>query len=136
MSEKFSSRWWYGVAATVVLLLLVWIAWAGVRLTTATVPGTDPTQLVPRGVGSLVFLLGTFVTVVATWASAPIFTISLFMDARAIRRSDFDWRPNQYLYGGIGLIHLGALFTVVVYAVTMPVALFYLYRRHQHIGIP
>lgn len=136
MAESRCSRWWYGVVATVALLLLGWIAWGGVRLTTATVPGTDPTQLVPRGAGTLIFLLGTFVTVVATWVSAPIFAISLFMDARAVRRSDFDWQPNQYLYGSIGLIHLGALFTVVVYAVTMPAALFYLYRRHQHIGTP
>jgi hypothetical protein len=136
MTESFSSRWWYGIAATLVLLLLVWVAWAGVRLTTAVVPGTDPSQLVPHGIESLVFLLGTFVSVVATWASAPIFTISLFMDARRVRQSNLDWRPNQYLYGLVGLVHLGALFTVVVYAVTMPVALFYLYRRHQYVGTP
>ncbi|WP_256685574.1 hypothetical protein [Halococcus qingdaonensis] len=136
MTESFSSRWWYGIAATLVLLLLGWIGWAGVRLTTTIVPETDPSQLAPHGIESLVVLLGTFVFVVATWTSAPIFTISLFMDARAVGRGDFEWRPNQYLYGLVGLLHLGALFTVVVYAVTMPVALFYLYRRHRHVGTP
>ncbi|WP_435078183.1 hypothetical protein [Halococcus sp. AFM35] len=136
MTESFSSRWWYGIAATLVLLVFVWVGWAGVRLTTTVVPGTDPGQLVPHGIESLVFLLGTVVFVAATWASGPIFTISLFMDARRVRQSNLDWRPNQYLYGLVGLVHLGALFTVVVYAVTMPAALFYLYRRHRYVGTP
>ena len=136
MTTSFSSRWWYGIATTLVLLLFVWVAWAGVKLTTAVVPGTDPSQLAPQGIESLLFLLGTLVFVVITWASAPIFSISLFMDARVVHRGNLDWQPNQYLYGLIGLLHLGALFTVVVYAVSVPVALFYLYRRHRYVGIP
>lgn len=126
-SQPASSSWWYGVALVPILLGLVWVSWAGLEVTGFSSPGNS---------GAFPFALISIALVITTWVTAPVFALCLFLDARAIRSNSLDWEPNHYLYGIIGFVHLGALFSVVVYALTIPAGLFYLYQRHQYIGIP
>lgn len=62
-----------------------------------------------------------------------VFPLAMYVDARAITESEVsDWRPDPVLYGLVALA--GAVTTTFV--VTVPLALYYLYKRHETVGTP
>ena len=63
-----------------------------------------------------------------------VFPLAMYVDARAISEAaaDDEWRPDPALYGLVALA--GALTTTFV--VTVPLALYYLYKRHEAVGTP
>jgi hypothetical protein len=128
MAESFSSRWWYGIILIVVSPVIYVAQWLVLK---AVVP---PSEDAP-----FQFVTGWLVIFLTWWLSVGavlVFVVCLFMDARAVRSGDLDWKPNQYLYGLVGLPHLIALLVPFAYAISIPIGFFYLYRRHQHVGIP
>lgn len=56
--------------------------------------------------------------------------VALYFDISAINRSGVDWAPNRTLYV------LAATIGIVATVISFVVAVVYLYRRHQHVGIP
>ena len=92
--EQVDSRWWY-VALGVLVLFALYV------------------QLTPPDVSLLSFALSI--------VALLIILFSLFMDIRAIRRSNVSWNPNWVFYV------IGSIFT--------PVFFLYLYRRYRRVGL-
>ncbi|WP_380680238.1 hypothetical protein [Salinigranum sp. GCM10025319] len=65
-------------------------------------------------------------------AVAVGFPLALYVDARAIEAAGGEWRPDPVLWG------LSAVVAVLVtnFVLSVPLALYYLYRRHEAIGTP
>jgi hypothetical protein len=60
------------------------------------------------------------------------FPLGIYVDARAIEEAGGEWRPDPVLWG------LSAVVAVLVtnFVLSVPLALYYLYRRHETIGTP
>lgn len=107
------SRWWYGVVIPPALSILGQIG-------------------LVRGAVWALFVFGSILLV-------PVFALSLFLDARAIARSERNWKPNPFVWGVLGLgplvpLLLGEL-SYLSATVMVPLALLYLYRRNHHVGL-
>lgn len=106
------SRWWYGVVL-------------------------PPALSVLGQFGQVSSALWVVLVIVAIFL-IPLFALSLFLDARAIAKSEQSWNPNPFVWGILGLVPLTPLFLgVLTYlnsALMVPLALLYLYRRNQHVG--
>lgn len=137
-SAGADTRWWYGIALPIGSIVLAWGAWATLHLVSVRQPGTPP-FLAPAGTtgtGSfLASIAATVLFVVLTALSVPVFSLSLFMDSREIRRADDDWAPSPILYGGISLLHLPSLFVPPIQLFTLPAGAWYLYRRWKTVGL-
>lgn len=138
-SERSSnSRWWYGVAFFVGVLVLTWVSYGVVQLVAEPQPGSPPT-LVPTGQGTgLVFLFSILTTaalVVVGSLLAPVYSLCLYLDVRALRQNDNGWKPNQILWGAVGLLHLGIFVFSAVQLLTIPAGAVYLYARHRKVGL-
>ena len=119
----------YALLSTELPLSVVWVSSLGLLF----------------AVAGAVVLLGNF----------PL-AVCLFMDARALRNGDFEWKPNPYAYGILGLSgylatsNLGLSSTKVEvfgftfdwgieirqFAIFLPViaCLFYLFQRYRYVG--
>jgi hypothetical protein len=135
------SRWWYWIAAyPIYSLLAIPLALLGVVLFAsvgaATAPagpmGPDPQVVGPVvfgvvallvGIGAIYALLGLVLTL--------MLPVALYVDANELTESTVDWSPDPILYGLVGLLNfLAAPFVGII------VAIYYLYRRHEHVGTP
>lgn len=118
------SRWWYWVAAApvyfVVSLLLV-----GVAALVASI--TDVRWLFLLVAGTLFVLIS-----IPGLALVFMFPLGLYMDARAVALSRTDWRPDPVLHGVAGLLAVWA----TAFVLSVPLALYYLYKRHRVVGTP
>ncbi|SEO59085.1 hypothetical protein SAMN04487948_103384 [Halogranum amylolyticum] len=130
------SRWWYWIAAvplfalvgTVFGVLFGIVGFVGFFFGVGFDAGmlsVLPFVAVALAV-TLVAAVGGLLTLV--------FPLAMYVDARAITEAaaDYEWRPDPALYGLVALA--GALTTTFV--VTVPLALYYLYRRHETVGTP
>lgn len=117
------SRWWYGVVIPAVLVL---VGAGSARIGFAVgLFGEN---------GSVFALLFTLLTLFLGLLMTPVFAISLYLDTRKIRSADVPWNPNPYLWGVIGLAPLIGL-VLGTFSLMIPLALIYLYRRNQHVGL-
>lgn len=132
------SRWWYWIAAyPVYSLLAVPLAILGLILFTtvgaaATPMGPDSRVVGPLlfvaiallvGIGGIYVLLGLVLTL--------MLPVALYVDASEITASEADWAPDPILYGLVGLLNFLAAPVVGII-----VAIYYLYRRHERVGMP
>lgn len=112
------SRWWYGVVIPPALSLLGQIGQVRSAVWAVLTFGA--------------ILLGAILLV-------PLFGLSLFLDARAIAKSKQNWNPNAFVWMMLGLGPLVPLFlgelTYLNSALMIPLALLYLYRRNQRVGL-
>lgn len=142
-----ASRWWIGVT---IVPLFTALSLLTVRILTPLFQWAINHQAsVPDAVGStlllLYFVAGTISTL-GVFLVPPTLPISLYFDARSIERTDCPWSPNAVYWGGLGLVQLGVWGgpgprigmegREFIYAFTVPLALYYLYLRHQHVGTP
>jgi asparagine N-glycosylation enzyme membrane subunit Stt3 len=75
------------------------------------------------GIGAIYALLGLVLTL--------MLPVALYVDANELTESTVDWSPDPILYGLVGLLNfLAAPFVGII------VAIYYLYRRHEHVGTP
>lgn len=132
------SRWWYWIAAypiysllAIPLALLAVVLFASVGAATAPA-GPDPQVVGPAmfgvvalvvGIGAIYALLGLVLTL--------LLPVALYVDATELTESAVDWSPDPILYGLIGLLNFLAAPVVGII-----VAVYYLYRRHEHVGTP
>ena len=142
MSDSIS-RWWYFIPVYPVclFLLLFHVGDAGGGANRIWVSSLGPLF----AVAGAVVLLGNL----------PL-AICLLMDARAVKSGDFEWKPNPYAYGILGLSgylatsYIGLSSTKVEvfgftldwgiqirqFAIFVPVVacLFYLFQRYRYVG--
>lgn len=130
------SNWWYWIAAVPVYFLLVLGLGVGAAFLFLFAFALDVAGL--AGLGSVV------VTLVATVAFvglglvglvvAVMFPVATYVDARAVERAELggDWNPDPALYALLAL----AAVLVTNFVLSVPFAVYYLYRRHQHLGRP
>lgn len=139
--DVVESRWWYWIAAYPIALLLfvplvAFIAVVGlVAATSVTVvdggpsPGAAPTVIAVIVGAVLVFLILT--VIIVSIALIVLLPIALYMDARAVSEAAVDWQPDPFLYGILGVLQI--FITPVIGVI---IAVYYLYRRHEHVGVP
>lgn len=143
-SERVDSRWWLVVAAAaafwavayVLGALFALIAFLGVfggAFFGSMGPGHGfplPLPFFPGGFGLAALLilplalLGLLVSL--------LLPVALYLDAEAVGRADVGWTPDPVLYAIAGVVGLFAQGLPIQPAV----ALYYLYRRHEHVGEP
>lgn len=128
------SRWWYCVAAVPVYFLVVLVGgaigaglfvFAGL-LDLAGFGGlaSVSTVVLFGGVAALFGLVGMVVAV--------LFPVGMYVDARAIEALDGEWTPDPVLWGLFAVVAV----LVTNFVLSVPLALYYLYRRHGAVGIP
>jgi hypothetical protein len=133
-AASVESNWWYWIAAVPVYLLVTLVggALAAVLFLFAGV-------LDIVGLGGLASL-STFVLFggVATLAGlvgvviALVFPVAMYVDARAVEREGGAWTPDPVLWGLLAVVAV----LVTNFVVSVPLALYYLYRRHEELGTP
>ena len=143
MSEKSpdrssNSRWWYGVAFFIVVFVVVQASYGILHLVSEPQAGSPP-SLVPSGPETGLLFLLSLLSVVATVLIgsllAPLYSLCLYLDARALRQNDSDWIPNRVLWGGVAILHLGSFVFSAVQLITIPAGVAYIYKRHKEIGL-
>lgn len=134
--DAVDSRWWYWIAAylVVAVLFVPFVAVAAFAFLVPTIvvgPGSGPAVGAPIAVAALLFAFLVFVFVVAAFVVSVLLPVALYMDARRVAQADLDWEPDPVVYGALGLLQF-----VVTPLVGLVVALYYLYQRHEHVGVP
>ncbi|MFC6989811.1 hypothetical protein ACFQJD_15895 [Haloplanus sp. GCM10025708] len=120
------SQWWYWIAAVPVFFVLS--MGFGVVFVGSVVLGLFVGE---GGATVLLFVLaGLFA--LAGVALSVLFPLAIYVDAEAVSAADVDWDPDATLYALVALA--GVLLTAFV--VSVPLALYYLYRRHGAVGVP
>lgn len=133
--DPAGSRWWYWVLAVPVyfavvavlgaaVLLFVFLGVLGVGLTGE--PALGGLFVVAVGLGFVLLALPGLLI-------AVLFPVGIYFDADAVSDlEDVDWEPDPVVYGLVAL----AAVLVTNFLLSVPVALYYLYRRHEALGVP
>lgn len=132
--EVVESRRWYWIAAVPVYFVLA----TGVSLFALALIGIAVgLDLVGAGgfagpglVTLLAFGAAVFAAIGVVLAVA--FPIAVYLDARAVGETGYEWDPDAALYGLVAVV--GVIATN--FLVSVPLALYYLYRRHEAVGTP
>jgi|AntDeeMetagen134_2_1112570.scaffolds.fasta_scaffold00156_11 hypothetical protein len=137
-SKSSSSRWWYGVAFFIGIFVVVQASYEILHLVSEPQAGSPP-SLVPYGTETGLLFLFSIVTVAATVllgsTLAPLYSLCLYLDVRALRQNNSDWIPNRMLWGGVATLHLGSFVFSAVQLITIPAGVVYLYKRRKEIGL-
>ncbi len=137
-SSPSDSRWWYGVAFFIGVFAIVQVSYGVLRFVSEPQAGSPP-SLVPSGPETGLLFLFSLLSVAATVLLgsllAPLYSLCLYLDARALRRKEGDWIPNRMLWVGVAILHLGSFVVSAVQLITIPAGVAYLYKRHKEIGL-
>ena len=143
------SRWWYWVAAVPAVFAFWLVAVAWVTVAVALGPLADANPLAQAAEISMVAFVGPFLVLTI------VFPFAVYADATAVIDAAVGWRPPRaavtgaaavgpFVAVGGGLLDLLAdgTFDVPGWAVVLgfllavPVAGYYLLRRHEELGVP
>ncbi|WP_144904424.1 hypothetical protein [Halobellus captivus] len=129
------SRWYYGVALTVATYAVVLVS-APVVLTLIGVQENAAFlyETVPAFAALLPFVL--VLALILGVLLIPVFSLSLYLDARAINESDVGWEPNRTLWTAVGVVHLLNVLIPLVWVFSVPAGGYYLWQRHERVGRP
>ncbi|WP_433628863.1 hypothetical protein [Halomicrococcus sp. NG-SE-24] len=126
------SRWWYVVAATPLVFVVTWILgiwFFGLALFSVGLGGGEPFLFGPFAIVAVFVAL--FVGLLVT-AMLVLFPVAIYLDAEAVNRAGVGWQPDSVLYALVAAISAVATgFTLAI-----PLALYYLWQRHEHVGVP
>ena len=127
------SRWYYGVALTVASFLVVVVA---TPVLVAVMGMPENAQFVYETVPAVgVFLpFAVVFSLIASVILIPVFSLSLFLDARRIRESDVAWSPDQRVWGAVAVVHLCNVFVPLVWLFSVPAGGYYLWLRRRRVG--
>ena len=137
-NKPSNSRWWYGVAFFIVVFVVVQASYGILQLVSEPQAGSPPTLVPSSPEAGLLFLfslLSVAATVLIGGLLAPLYSLCIYLDARALRQKDTDWIPNRVLWGGVAILHLGTFVFSAVQLITIPAGVAYLYKRHKEIGL-
>lgn len=133
-AEPRSSDWWYLVAAVPVVYVVpfVLVAVAVVWLLFAAVgAGVSPDAFaLAGGLGFGLLMVGVLAVGALTVLVTLLLPVALYKDIEAVEHASPEWTPDRDLYV---ILSLAGLFVGGLSAV---VALYYLYQRHAHVGVP
>ncbi|XVH32741.1 hypothetical protein ACNS7O_06045 [Haloferacaceae archaeon DSL9] len=129
------SRWWYWIAAVPVYAVVsaalsIVLAFAfgfGILLDIGGAAGIGTLFAVVMStvLGGSIFVAGAVLAVA--------FPVAIYVDSKAIAADpSIDWDPDAVLY----VILAAATVLTTAFALSVVVALYYLYRRHKTIGVP
>ncbi|WP_129114184.1 hypothetical protein [Halegenticoccus tardaugens] len=128
------SRWWYWIAAVPVYFVLLVVAAVVAFVAFAFGFALDVAGL--GGLASLtnvlLFSVAAFVLALPGLVLAVLFPLAIYVDAKAVARSGSEWSPDAVLYGLVALAGV----IVTNFVVSVPLAVYYLYLRHEHVGTP
>lgn len=133
------SRWWLVVAAAAAFWAVAYAL--GVLFALVAVLGVFGGAFVGGGHGFPVpFLPGAFglaavlivPLVLVGLLVSLLLPVALYLDSEAVGRAGVGWEPDPVLYAIAGVVGLFAQGLPIQPAV----ALYYLYRRHEHVGVP
>lgn len=135
--DAVDSRWWYWIAAyPIVLFLFIPVMMFGVvfLLMPFAFMGPDPGAPALPVFGVLfalpvMFLL--FTVLLVTFAVIVMLPVALYLDARKVAQADLEWQPDPFLYGILGVLQV-----IATPIIGLIVSIYYLYRRHEHVGVP
>lgn len=133
--DPAGSRWWYWVLAVPVYFAAV-VAVGAVVLLFAVVGGLGIVHTGESFFGGLLVVgafFGILVLAVPGLLVAVLFPVGVYFDAEAVADlEDGGWAPDPVVYG---LVALAAVLVTNV-LLSVPVAVYYLYRRHEALGVP
>lgn len=121
------SRWWYWIAAVPVYFVLSMLLAFGGFLFVVVGVALD----IPFGLFILVAIAFVLIGLPGAVLSV-MFPLAIYADARAIAGADIEWTPDPILYGLLAL----AAVLITAFVLSVPLALYYLYQRHHHVGTP
>ncbi|MFD1598778.1 hypothetical protein [Halobellus rarus] len=129
------SRWYYGVALTIAAYAVVLVsapivgASIGVQENAAFLYETVPAlaALLPFAL-VLALVLGVLLI--------PVFSLSLYLDARAVDESDVDWHPDRRVWTAVAVVHVLNVLLPLLWLVSVPAGGYYLWQRHHRVGRP
>jgi len=133
-SPPVDSRWWYVVAAATVyeavVLAALFVVVPLLLLGAVGVGLADPVAAL--GLSAVALFVLVVPLLLLGMLLALLFPVAIYLDAEAVADADCGWAPDSFLYGllgAAGLVAGGAPIQPIV-------GLYYLYRRHQHAGVP
>lgn len=128
------SNWWYAVAA-VPLYFVVGVVGgiaAVVFFFGAVAIDIGGGMGVASGLFFILAMLAAFLFAAVGTILLVLFPVGIYLDAKAVADAPVDWEPDPVLYGLVAAAT--ALFSALT--ISLIVALYYLYRRSQRVGIP
>lgn len=128
-APRVESRWWYWVAAVPVHFVLTLLVGGFVFVTFVLGLGFGPRVGLSLG---LLAVAAIVLVALPGLALSVLFPLALYLDAQAVTEADVEWSPDPVVYGLIAVA--GVVLTAFV--VSVPLALYYLYRRHDAVGVP
>ena len=123
------SRWWYWIAAVPVYFAFS-LVFGGLLFGVVFLGFWIDVGLAVSGL--FVFAVAAFFLALPGLLLSVLFPVAVYVDARAVSEADVGWTPDPTLYGVVALA--GVL--VTAFTVSVPMALYYLYRRHEAVGVP
>ncbi len=128
------SRWWYAIAA-VPITYAVSFLFGGVATIWALLlvlgAGMAPNAGIVVGGGISLLIFGALAVAAVTVLVTVLLPVALYFDTELVAEVDSaGWNPDRDLYV------IAALAGLFVSGLSAAVALYYLYRRHVHLGVP
>lgn len=118
------------VPLTLFALLLFTIPVTVVETSTGAARSAPRPSLIVTVV-ALIFVVIVLVVILLSIVASVVLPIALYFDARAVAQAAVGWEPDPVIYGLLGLAPY--LTTPLVGII---VAIYYLFRRREHVGVP
>lgn len=136
---RVDSNWWYWVASVPIYWVVATVGGFAFALLafafalTGAGGGFGPMGGMPGagfGAGALGFAAVAVLLAFAGLVVSLVFPVAVYLDAEAVAEGPVDWQPDPALYGLLGLAG------VVAQPLQVPLAVYYLYKRHESVGRP
>ncbi len=127
-SRSSPSQWWYGVLLFPLSVVLGIISRQTLVLFVRNTGSEEP--LVPIG-----WFVLSFLTDLVMILLSLVILVSLLLDIRKIRKAETAWRPH-WIWLAVGVLHIIASVFNPLFVASVPLLIFYLYRRGVQVGAP
>jgi len=133
-SEDSVSNWWYAVAAVPIYVLVGIVGGVFAFVLFLFGIAVDVSGGMGLATGLVVALLtvGVIGYALTGLALSILFPVGIYLDAKAVSAAEHSWDPDAVLY----LLVAVASVLLSAFALSAVVALYYLYRRNEAVGVP
>lgn len=128
--DAVDSRWWYWIAAYVGSSVLPIVILVGAFVVSGIV-GISVQETAFAGPIVVLGLLFLVLLIAVALVVSAMLPVALYVDARQVGEADLEWQPDPVLYGLLGLLQF-----IATPLVGFVVAAYYLFRRHEAVGVP